>query len=172
MAPGKQLSSMMSPKAEHHSLCSARHWEQGLIETKTWTHEVGQLRGDNIVVCLLLNWFVKPEGFLPLYWGLGNLIKTYLISLSSRSASFFCFLISSRLRSASARSLTARSRSRRRLSHRVLGRRRDMGRWGTLDVPSSSVQGLYKTPYNGLTLCSPSLLLFCPSLERPNPVDI
>lgn len=46
--------------------------------------------------------------------------KAYFISLSSRSASFFCFLMSSRLRRASARSLTARSRSRRRLSHRVL----------------------------------------------------
>lgn len=47
-------------------------------------------------------------------------VKTHFSSLSSRNVSFFCFLISSKLRRASARSLTARSLSRRRLSHRVL----------------------------------------------------
>lgn len=49
-----------------------------------------------------------------------TMVKTHFSSLSSRNVSFFCFLISSKLRRASARSLTARSLSRRRLSHRVL----------------------------------------------------
>lgn len=47
-------------------------------------------------------------------------IKTYFNSFSSRKVSCFCFLMSSRLRRASARSLTALSLSLRRLSHRVL----------------------------------------------------
>lgn len=51
-------------------------------------------------------------------------LNTHFSSLSSRNASFFCFLMSSKFRSASAKSLTARSRSLRRLSHRVLEKQR------------------------------------------------
>lgn len=45
---------------------------------------------------------------------------THFSSLSSRAASFFCFLMSSRFLRASARSLTALSLSLLRLSHSVL----------------------------------------------------
>lgn len=118
-----------------NSLCSATHWVKGLIDTKTvldmkwakWRQYCCAL-----VVVLVCNtrkdfpWII----YLSLYynfhhdWDFRTAVETHLISLSSRSASFFCFLISSRLRRASARSLTARSRSRRRLSHRVLGKER------------------------------------------------
>lgn len=51
--------------------------------------------------------------------------ETHFSSLSSLNASFFCFLMSSKLRRASARSLTARSLSRRKLSHKVLRKERE-----------------------------------------------
>lgn len=119
-------SSVMPPKAEYHSLRPATHGVQQLTETKT----VGRVEA---------MWFSAhsdAEGLLIWVfsynchhnWGFRAMVKTHFSSLSSRNASFFCFLISSRLRRASARSLTARSLSRRRLSHRVLGKERKVMR--------------------------------------------
>lgn len=169
-----------------NSLCSATHWVKELIDTKTvldmkwakWRQYCCALVV--VLVCNTRNdfpWII----YLSLYynfhhdWDFRTAVETHLISLSSRSASFFCFLISSRLRRASARSLTARSRSRRRLSHRVLGkeRRREVyqpviiGRSTTFDVPSSSVRSLYKNPYMDWPYAFPLCHYFVPLLKGP-----
>lgn len=72
-------------------------------------------------ICLILSVYYMSKTD----WKIGRkagLKNVYLSSLSSLAASFRCFLMSSRLRRASARSLTARSLSLRRLSHNVLPR--------------------------------------------------
>lgn len=52
MPPDKQLSSMMSPKAEYHSLHPATHRVQQLTETKRWDTQSWPST-DNIIVCSL-----------------------------------------------------------------------------------------------------------------------
>lgn len=113
---------------------------------------------------------------------------THFSSLSSRAASFFCFLMSSRFLRASARSLTALSLSRLRLSHSVLRDEHIFRRRRTkckqvyfrlsLFSPTCSVNTTHfqiaKTQISSsqlCTVCSPSLPLSCPSPERPSPVD-
>lgn len=125
----------MSPKAEYQQLMLCHTLSKRAYRHKDSTrHEVGQVKA--ILLCTCCCTCVQHQKdfpwitYLSLYynfhhdWDFRTAVKTHLISLSSRNASFFCFLMSSRLRRASARSLTARSRSRRRLSHRVLGKER------------------------------------------------
>lgn len=101
---------------------------------------------------------------------------THFSSLSSRTASFFCFLVSSRFLRASARSLTALSLSRLRLSHSVLtddtfsqGITQHVNKSISIHENQVYISALKKCRM--LTVCSPSLLLSCPSPERPSLVD-
>lgn len=85
--------------------------------------------------------------------------------------SFFCFLMSSRFLSASARSLTALSLSRLRLSHSVL---RDPQKpkpklFFSLSKTPNDQQGHLNLLCS--TVCSPSQPLSCPSPGRPNHAD-